>query len=71
MERRREPSRESRRGFLKKLALLGASITVLATPEDVITKGERKSDEETLAETTGKRYRLTAHISRYYETARG
>ncbi|HYA02049.1 MAG TPA: twin-arginine translocation signal domain-containing protein [Syntrophobacteria bacterium] len=70
MERQREPGRESRRGFLKKLALLGASMTALVTAKGVATEGQGKSDEPALAETTGKGYRLTAHISKYYETAR-
>jgi len=70
MERDAKPGRESRRGFLKKLALLGASMTALATARGVVTNGQGKATEEPPAETNGAGYRLTAHISKYYETAR-
>ncbi|HVO84027.1 MAG TPA: twin-arginine translocation signal domain-containing protein, partial [Syntrophobacteria bacterium] len=70
MEKQREPGQDSRRGFLKKLALLGASMTVLATATDVVTEGQGRADAETPGETPAKGYRLTAHIRRYYETAR-
>lgn len=70
MERHSRPSRASRRGFLKKLALLGASMTALATARGVGSKGQGNADEGSPAETNGAGYRLTAHISKYYETAR-
>jgi len=70
MEKPREPGRESRRGFLKKLALLGASMTVLATATDVVTEGQGRADEEASADREAKGYRLTPHIRKYYEAAR-
>jgi len=70
MEKRRESAGESRRGFLKKLALLGASMTVLATARDVVTEGQGRADEKVPADVEAKGYRLTPHIRRYYETAR-
>ncbi|HVO83736.1 MAG TPA: twin-arginine translocation signal domain-containing protein [Syntrophobacteria bacterium] len=70
MKKEREPGQDSRRGFLKKLALLGASMTVLATATDVVTEGQGRADEEPPADREAKGYRLTAHIRRYYETAR-
>jgi hypothetical protein len=70
MKKEREPGQDSRRGFLKKLALLGASMTVLATATDVVTEGQGRTDEETPGDMETKGYRLTAHIRKYYETAR-
>lgn len=57
-----------RRTFIKRAALLGGSALALGLVGPKQARTETTSAPETKAKDQG--YRLTAHIKKYYETAR-
>ena len=57
----------SRRGFIKWAAALGVSALVLVLGKPTVTEAKQPPPEPS---PSGRGYRLTEHIKRYYETAR-
>ena len=68
MKRRSAVNRESRRGFLKDLAVAGGAVAAasVASPALAATEAEQTSKPEAPPEG----YRVTPHVATYYRLAR-
>ena len=62
-----EPKPNSRRIFIKNIALLGGAGTLLASTASTLRPGRRGKSEENTDARRGRGYRLTPHIRKYYK----
>jgi hypothetical protein len=70
MDKPSEERQTGRRTFLKTIALFGASAAVLAARKGVGANSSAKRKPAGKSPVRSKGYRLTPHITKYYERAR-